>query len=208
MTAEIRILCVDDHPLLRTGLMATIQTQPDMRVIDEAGDGKEAVELFRRHRPDITLMDLRLPVMNGLEATQAICKEFPDARIIALTTYEGDEDVYRALRAGARAYLLKDLLRKELIDAIRTVHSGKRFLSPAAASRLAGRMTEAELTAREQEILEHIVKGLSNKEIASALAIAEGTVRIHVSNLLSKLGVHDRTQAAVAAIQRGIVHLD
>jgi two-component system NarL family response regulator len=153
-------------------------------------------------------MDLRLPVLNGLQATVAIRKEAPDARIIVLTTYEGDEDVYRALQAGARAYLLKDSLRKELINAIRVVHAGGRFLSPAAASRLAERIPQAELSLRERQILEQVVKGLSNKEIAGELSVAEGTIRIHVSNILSKLGVKDRTQAAVAAIQRGIVHLD
>jgi two-component system NarL family response regulator len=208
MDAQIRILCVDDHPLLRAGLAATIETQHDMQIVAEAGEGLQAVELFRKHQPDVTLMDLRLPVLSGLEATQIIRNDYPAARIIVLTTFEGDDDVYRALRAGARAYLLKDLLCKELIEAIRVVHGGGRFLSPAAATRLAARVPQAELTPREGEVLGLIVKGLNNREIAAALSVAEGTIRIHVSNLLSKLGVHDRTQAAVTAIQRGIVHLD
>lgn len=199
---------VDDHPMLRAGLVATIGTQPDMTVVAEAEDGNAAVELFRRHRPDVTLMDLRLPVVSGVEAIRAIRSESPDARVIVLTMYDGDEDIQRALLAGARAYLLKDTLRKELLDAIRAVHGGKRYISPAVASRLVERMPRPELTGRELEVLELIVSGNSNKEIAAALDVVEGTVRIHVSNVLGKLGVADRTQAAVAALQRGIVHLD
>lgn len=204
----IRIMFVDDHPMLRAGLAATVGTQPDMVVVAEAENGQRAVELYREYRPDVTLMDLRLPVMSGAEAIQAIRREFADARIIVLTMYDGDEDIYRALEAGARAYLLKDMLRKELLHAIRTVHGGGRYISPAAAARLAERMPRSELTAREAEVLELIVKGSSNKEIAAQLAIAEGTIRIHVSNILGKLGVSDRTQAAITALQRGIIHLD
>jgi two-component system NarL family response regulator len=204
----IRIMFVDDHPVLREGLAAIIATQPDMQVVAEAGDGEQAIALFRRHRPDITLMDLRLPVMSGIDAMTAIGKEFPGARFIVLTTYDGDEDVYRALQAGARAYLLKDLLRRELLDAIRAVHAGRRWMSPSVATRLAERLPRSELTAREMDVLKLIVHGQSNKEIAATLAVAEGTIRIHVSNILSKLGVSDRTQAAVAALQRGIIHLE
>jgi two-component system NarL family response regulator len=199
---------VDDHPILREGLAAIIATQPDMQVVAEAGNGQQAVELFRRHQPDITLMDLRLPVMSGIEAMAAIRREFPDARFIVLTTYDGDEDVYRALQAGARAYLLKDLLRRELLDAIRAVHAGHRWMSPSVAMRLAERLPRSELTAREMDVLKLIVRGQSNKEIAATLGVAEGTIRIHVSNILSKLGVSDRTQAAVAALQRGLVHFE
>jgi two-component system NarL family response regulator len=204
----IRIMFVDDHPILREGLAAIIATQPDMQVVAEAGNGQQAVELFRRHQPDITLMDLRLPVMSGIEAMAAIRREFPDARFIVLTTYDGDEDVYRALQAGARAYLLKDLLRRELLDAIRAVHAGHRWMSPSVAMRLAERLPRSELTAREMDVLKLIVRGQSNKEIAATLGVAEGTIRIHVSNILSKLGVSDRTQAAVAALQRGLVHFE
>jgi two-component system, NarL family, response regulator len=207
-TGHIRVMFVDDHPILRAGLVATVGTQPDMSVVAEAGDGREAVELFREHRPDITLMDLRLPVLSGVEAIRAIRREFPDARVIVLTMYDGDEDIQRALLAGARAYLLKDTLRKELLDAVRTVHAGQHYISSAVASRLAERLPRSELTARELEVLGLIVRGNSNKEIAAALDVAEGTIRIHVSNILGKLGVGDRTQAAVAALQRGIIHLE
>lgn len=204
----IRIMFVDDHPILREGLAAIISTQPDMVVVAEAGDGQEAVRLFHQHQPDITLMDLRLPVMSGVDAMAAIRKEFPHARFIVLTTYDGDEDIYRTLQAGARAYLLKDLLRKELLDAIRAVHEGRRWISPTVATRLADHFPRTELTSRELDVLRLIVKGMSNKEIACELGVAEGTIRIHVSNVLSKLGVSDRTQAAVTALQRGIVHLE
>lgn len=206
-TNQIRIMFVDDHPMLRAGLVATIGTQADMAVVAEAEDGQQAVELFREYRPDITLMDLRLPVMTGVEAIKAIRKEFSDARIIVLTMYDGDEDIQRALQAGARAYLLKDSLRKELLDAIRAVHAGRHYISQAVATRLAEHLPRSELTAREIEVLELIVRGMSNKEIASTLAVADGTIRIHVSNILGKLGVSDRTQAAITALQRGIVHL-
>jgi DNA-binding NarL/FixJ family response regulator len=205
---SIRILIADDHFVVRMGLTAVIHTQPDMTVVAEATTGRQAVELFRAHRPDIALMDLRMPEMDGIEAITAIRQEFPESRFIVLTTYDGDEDIYRALQAGARAYLLKDMLRDGLVEAIRAVHAGQRRLPAEVANRLAERMNRTELTARELEVLRLIVLGRSNKEIAAELSIAEGTVKIHINNILSKLGVSDRTQAATFALQRGIVHLE
>jgi DNA-binding NarL/FixJ family response regulator len=208
MGEQIRILVVDDHFVVRMGLTTLINTQSDMTVVGEATNGKQAVELFRSERPDVTLMDLRMPEMNGVDAITAIRNEYPDCRIIVLTTYDGDEDIYRAFQAGARAYLLKDMHRDELLEAIRSVYRGQRFIPPAVASSLADRMPRSELTTRELEVLKLIVKGMSNKEIASALEITEGTVKVHVNNVLGKLGVSDRTKAATTAIQRGIVHLE
>ena len=208
MGEQIRIMVVDDHFVVRMGLTTLINTQTDMTVVGEATNGKQAVELFRAERPDVTLMDLRMPEMNGVEAITAIRNEYPDCRIIVLTTYDGDEDIYRAFQAGARAYLLKDMHRDELLEAIRSVYRGQRFIPPAVASSLADRMPRSELTTRELEVLKLIVKGMSNKEIASALEITEGTVKVHVNNVLGKLGVSDRTKAATTAIQRGIVHLE
>lgn len=204
---KIRVFFVDDHPVLREGLAAIVNSQPDMAVAGEAGDGEEAVELHRSLKPDVTLMDLRLPRMDGVAAITAIRREFPEARIIVLSSYAGDEDIYRSLRAGARAYLLKDMLRKELIQAIRAVHRGERYVPQAVAAKLTERSAHGNLTPRETEILTLIVDGRSNKEIAALIGASEGTVRIHVSNILQKLGVEDRTQAAVHAIQRGIVRL-
>jgi two-component system, NarL family, response regulator len=204
----IKVLFVDDHPMLRAGLAATINAEDDMTIAGEAGNGLEAVRLFAQLLPDVTLMDLRLPEMNGVDAIRAIREIDPQARIIVLTTYDGDQDIRRALEAGARAYLLKDMLRKELIDAIRAIHRGQRYLSPAAAARLAERTPGQDLSAREVEILRLVVKGMSNKEMAGELGLAEGTVRIHLSHIFEKLGVHDRTQAAVVALQRGFVHLE
>ena len=204
----IRILVADDNFLVRLGLGAVLNAQSGMTVIAEAGNGRQAVELFRQHTPDIVLMDLRMPLMTGVEATKAIRSEDPGARIIVLTTYDGDEDIYRALQAGARAYLLKDVLREDLLAAIRAVHAGQRHIPPAVAARLAERLPLSDLTARELEVLKLIVKGMSNSEIGAALTISTGTVKIHVNNILSKLGVSDRTQAATTALQRGIVHLD
>jgi two-component system NarL family response regulator len=201
-------MCVDDHEILREGLTAVIATQPDMRVVAVAADGRSAIDLFRQHKPDVTLMDLRLPGMSGSDAILAIRSEFPKARVIVLTTYDGSEDVHRALQAGARGYLLKEALRKELIDAIRIVHDGGTWLSPSVAQRLAQAIVHTDLTVREREILGCIVRGRSNREIGIDLGVSEGTIRIHVSHILGKLGVSDRTQAAVAAIERGIIHLD
>ena len=204
----IKVLVVDDHFVVRMGVSTLVNSQDDMTVVGEAANGKQGVELFRATRPDVTLMDLRMPEMNGVDAIIAIRKEFPDARIMVLSTYDGDEDIYRAFQAGARAYLLKDMHHDELVRAIRAVHQGQRFVPPAIATRLAERMPRSDLTARELEVLRLIVKGMSNKEIASALQITEGTVKIHVNNLLSKLGVSDRTKAATTALQRGIVYLE
>lgn len=207
-TTSIRILLVDDHALVREGLSLMIETQPDMTIVSEAINGQHAIEQFRRHLPDLTLMDLRLPVMSGVEATVRIRREFHDARLIVLTTYDGDEDIYRALQAEAMAYLLKDVPGEQLLEAIRAVHAGRRYMPPIVASRLSERMLKSELTPRELEVLRLIVKGMSNKEIARATAITEETVKSHVSNILSKLGVADRTQAVITALQRGIFHLE
>lgn len=205
---SIRVMVVDDHQIVRKGVVALINSEPDLCVIAEAADGRQAVELFREHRPDITLMDLRLPGMGGAEATRAIRQEFPTARIIVLTTFDGDEDIYRALQAGAQSYLLKGMSYDELLDAVRSVHAGARRIPSAVAERLAERMTGQELTSRELQVLELIVKGRSNKEISTDLSISEATVKSHINSLLGKLGVNDRTQAATSALQRGIVHLE
>jgi two-component system NarL family response regulator len=204
----IRIMIVDDHPVVREGLAAIINKQSDMAVAAEAGDGKKAIELFRTYHPDVSLMDLRLPVMSGVEAITAIRKEHPSARIIVLTTYDGDEDIYRALQAGAQGYLLKGMCREELLEAIRAVHAGLRRIPSPVATKLADRMGGSDLTPRELEVLKLIAKGKSNKEVASELAITEATVKGHVNNILSKLGVSDRTQAVTSALQRGIVYLE
>ncbi|MBI3652437.1 MAG: response regulator transcription factor [Acidobacteria bacterium] len=204
----IRILIADDHFVVRMGLAAVINTQADMQVIGEATNGLQAVELYRQLQPDVTLMDLRMPQMEGIEAITAIRKEFPHSRFIVLTTYDGDEDIYRALQAGARGYLLKDMLGDSLLDAIRVVHAGQRRIPQEIASRLAERMFRSELSAREMEVLKLIVRGRSNKQIGAELGVAEGTVKIHINNLLSKLGVSDRTQATTYALQHGIIHLD
>lgn len=202
----IRILVVDDHHVVRRGLVALINTEADMRVVAEGANGQQAVELFGEHKPDVTLMDLRLPVLSGVEAIKAIRQESPQARIIVLTTFDGDEDIYRALQAGAQSYLLKDMFLEELTDAIRKVHAGRRTIPPAVAARLAERVGGPQLTERELDVLRLIVKGRSNREIAADLFISEATVKTHINSLLSKLGVSDRTQAATTALQRGIVH--
>jgi two-component system NarL family response regulator len=204
----IRILLADDHFVVRMGLSTLINIQDDMSVVAEASNGKQAVEMFLALRPDVTLMDLRMPEMTGVDAIVAIRGQEPDARIIVLTTYDGDEDIYRAFQAGARAYLLKDMHHDDLLGSLRAVHQGQRFIPPAIANRLAERIPRSELTARELEVLKLIVKGMSNREIAATLFITEGTVKIHVNNLLGKLGVSDRTKAATTALQRGIVHLE
>lgn len=185
-----------------------INRQPDMTVVAEARNGLEAVAAHRQHRPDVTLMDLRMPAMSGVEATAAIVQDDPGARVIVLTTYDGDEDIYRALEAGARAYLLKDLQREELLEAIRAVHTGARRLSPAAATQLATRFGAADLTPRELDVLRLIVKGHSNKQIAAAVNITEGTVKGYVNIIFQKLNVNDRTQAATTALRRGLVQLE
>lgn len=208
MAELIRIMVVDDHHIVRQGLVALIATLPDMKVVAEAADGVQAVELYRKHHPDVTLMDLRLPNKNGVDAITEIRREFPSARVIVLTTFDGDEDIYRALQAGAKGYLLKGMNADELMEAIRTVHAGKSRIPAVVAERLAERMGGPSLTSRELDVLKRIVGGRSNKEIAGDLFISEATVKTHINSILSKLGVSDRTQAATTALQRGIVHLD
>lgn len=207
LTSLIRILVVDDHQLIRDGLVAVIGAEPDMRVVAEAGNGEEAVAMFRAHRPTVTLMDLRLPVMDGTAAIRVIRRESPHAPIIALTSYAGDEDIHRALEAGAQGYLLKDMLRNEVIRAIRTVHRGSRIIPPAVAAKLAEYIPRQELSARELEVLRGMAGGLRNKEIAHDLGMAEGTVKTHVKNILEKLNASDRTHAVMLALQRGILQL-
>jgi DNA-binding NarL/FixJ family response regulator len=207
MDQPIRILIAEDHLIARVGVKAIINAQPDMKVVAEAVNGMQAVELYRKHRPDVTLMDVRMPGMSGVEATIAIRGEFADAHIIALSTYGGDEDIRRALQAGARSYLTKDVLGEELIRAIHAVHAGGKYLPAGVAAALESSALPAGLSAREMEVLSLIVKGQGNKQIAFQLGIAEHTVKNHVKNILSKLSVDDRTQAATAAIQRGIIHL-
>ncbi len=205
--STIRILSVDDHPLLREGIAALVASQSDMKLVAEASTGREALEQFRKHRPDLTLMDLEMPDMNGIEAMIAICAEFPEARIIVLTTYKGDVQVLRALKAGARAYLLKGLLRKELLETIRAVHAGKKRISPEVAAQLADHVADDTLTAREIEVLRLIAAGDANKLIANQLSITEETVKSHVGNILSKLGASDRTHAVTIGLKRGIIEL-
>lgn len=205
---KIRILVVDDHYFIRVGLAECIHLEPDMEIVAEASNGLQAVEEFRRARPDILLTDLILPGLNGAEVTAMICREFPDARIIILSTYGGDEDIYRAFQAGAKGYLLKSMERETLIDAIRAVHSGKNYVPPMIAQRLSQRLPRPDLSARELEVLHSVVNGLSNKEIGSALGITAGTVKLHVHNVLEKLKVADRTQAATAALRSGIIRVE
>jgi DNA-binding NarL/FixJ family response regulator len=210
MTPEppITILAVDDHPLIRSGLAAVLAGEGDMRLVAEASNGEEAVEAYRAHRPHVVLMDLRMPVMDGVSAIRAIRDEFPAARVIALTTYEGDEDIYQALAAGARGYLLKDMLRTELLQAIRAVHRGSRGIPPAVAAKLAEHAPRVELTPRELEVLRLVAAGRSNPEIAAVLGRAESTMKVHVRSILQKLGTDDRTEAVTIAVRRGILRLD
>jgi two-component system NarL family response regulator len=203
---KIRIIVIDDQAVVRQGFAALINTVSDMIVVAEGTNGQQAIELYREHRPDVMLIDLRMPVLSGVEAIAAIRREFPNARLIVLTTYDGDEDIYRSLQAGAQGYLLKDVFFEDLEEAIRKVHAGSRRIPAEVAERLAGRMSGSELTARELEVLQQIVAGKSNKEIGILLNISEATVKSHINNILSKLGVADRTQAATTALQRGIVH--
>jgi DNA-binding NarL/FixJ family response regulator len=203
---RIRILIVEDHHVVRKGLMALLAAVPEVEVVGEASDGVEAVARFGELQPDVTLMDLQLPNMGGVEAITRIRREFPAARFIVLTTFDGDEDIYRSLQAGAKAYLLKGMTCEELLSTIHAVNSGRTFIPPQIAEKLAERMSTQELTARELRVLERIVAGRANKEIAADLKISETTVKSHVNSLLGKLGVADRTHAATVAIQRGIVH--
>jgi DNA-binding NarL/FixJ family response regulator len=203
----IRVLSVDDHAILRDGIAKLIGNQSDMELVAEASNGREAIELFRAHRPDVTLMDLQMPVMSGIDAMNAIRAEFPEARIVILTTYAGDVQVFRALKAGARGYLLKGLLRKELLDTIRAVHGGQRRLPPEVALEIAEHATDDGLTPREIDVLRLIAGGNANKEIAARLSITEETVKGHIKNILAKLGANDRTHAVTIGLKRGVIDL-
>jgi DNA-binding NarL/FixJ family response regulator len=205
--SPIRVLTVDDHALLRQGIAALVNGESDMKLVAEASDGQEAIDKFRLHQPDVTLMDLQMPTLNGIEAIIGIRSEFPNARIIVLTTYTGDVQVSRALKAGARGYVLKGLVRRELLDTIRAVHAGQKRILPEVAAEFAEHAAEGDLTAREIDILQLIAAGNANKEIAGQLSIAEDTVKSHVSNILSKLGANDRTHAVTIGLKRGIIEL-
>lgn len=202
----ITVLCVDDHPIVLEGISQKISAQPDMRVVGLATDGRQAVELFQQHHPDVTLMDLQLPNLSGLGAIREIRARDAKARIVVLTMYHGDEDIYRALESGATTYLLKDTLSDDLVKVVREVYAGSSTLPVNVATRLAARSTQRGLTPREVEVLERIAEGLRNKEIGAALRISEETVQVHVKNILSKLGVNDRTAAVTIAFRRGIIH--
>ena len=208
LTEVLGILCVDDHPLVRKGIAAILANEKDMKLIAEAGSGAEAVEAFRKFHPDVTLMDLRMPAMDGIETTKEIRKIDPDAKIIALTSYDGDQEIYRALEAGVRGYILKESVHTEIVRAIRVVQSGKRLMPPEVAERLSEHFPQVALTPREIEVLQHVAKGLGNKEIGVRLGTAAGTVKMHLQNILSKLGASDRTHAVTLAIRRGIIHID
>ena len=204
---RIRVLVVDDHPIMRVGIAAIIQATPDMTTVAQAGSGEEAIELFERYLPDVTLMDLRLPGMSGVDAIRAVIARHSNAKFVVLTTYEGDEDIHQALEAGARSYIIKGMPHDALVSAVRRVHAGGRFLPSPVSRVLSSRIPNSDLSAREREVLDLIVQGKSNKEIAADLCISESTVKCHVSVILMRLNVTDRTQAVVTALQRGLVHL-
>ena len=203
----IRVLTVDDHELVRKGLAAILSAEPGYQLVAEAATGAQAVSLFRQYQPDVTLMDLRLPDQTGVEATRQIRSEYPDARIIVLTSYDGDQDIYRALEAGVRGYLLKEMVHTEVLRAIRIVHAGKRFIPTEVTQQLSGFFPEVALTAREIEVLSLVARGFGNKEAADQLGTAPGTIKAHVQSILSKLGANDRTHAVTIALRRGIIHL-
>jgi DNA-binding NarL/FixJ family response regulator len=208
VTQTLGILCVDDHPLVRKGIAAILANETDMKLVAEAGSGIEAVNAFRQFHPDITLMDLRMPGMDGIEATKQIRQIDPEAKIIALTSYDGDQEIYRALEAGVRGYILKESVHTEIVRAIRVVQSGKRLMPPEVAERLSEHFPQVALTPREIEVLQYVAKGFGNKEIGVRLGTAAGTVKMHLQNILSKLGASDRTHAVTLAIRRGIIHID
>ena len=203
----ISVLCADDHPLVRKGIAWILAKEPDIRLVAEASTGQEAVELFRTHQPDVTLIDLRMPGLDGVAAIEAILQEFPDARIIAVTSYNGDQEIYRTLKAGAYGYLLKEMAHTEIVRAIRTVHLGKRLVPAEVMERLNEHLPRPALSPREAEVLSFVAKGLSNREVADQLGTTEGTIRIHVQHILSKLDASDRTHAVTIALQRGILRL-
>jgi two-component system NarL family response regulator len=205
---RIRVMVADDHPVVRIGLAAIVSAQPDMTVVAEARNGREAIDLYLKHHPDVLLIDLRMPVLSGLDAALAIRADFPGSRIIVLTTYDADEDIVRALKAGVQGYLLKDSVGEAMLEAVRAVHAGHRRVAPEVGTRLADRVAGSELTPRELEVLKLLARGGTNKDLAAALSITEGTVKGHVNNILSKLCVTDRTMAAATALQRGIIRLD
>jgi len=205
---QIRIICVDDHPLVRKGVASILANEPDMVLLGEAGNGREAVELYRSRNPDVTLMDLRMPEMDGIEATIAIRAIDPSAKIIALTSYDGDQEIYKALEAGVRGYLLKEMVHTEVVRAIRTVHAGKRLMPQEVAERLSQYFPHVALTPREVEVLSFVAKGFGNKEIGDRLGTASGTVKMHLQHILGKLGASDRTHAVTLALRRGILTLD
>jgi DNA-binding NarL/FixJ family response regulator len=208
VTGTIRVLCVDDHPLVRKGIASIIASEPSMKLAGEAGNGREAVDKYRELQPDVVLMDLRMPDMDGVEATRQIRQINPDARIIALTSYDGDQDIYKAIEAGVRGYILKEMVHTKVLDAIRTVHSGKRLMPQEVAERLSAYFPQVALTPREVEVLKYVARGMANKEIAHQLGTASGTVKMHVQNILAKLNASDRTHAVTIALERGILHLD
>ncbi|MFB2895834.1 response regulator [Aerosakkonemataceae cyanobacterium BLCC-F50] len=205
--SSIRVLVVDDHPVVRQGLIGILEEAPDIVIVGQGRNGHEAIAVFEQQQPDVTLMDLRMPEMGGVQAITVICKEFPNARIIVLTTYDSDEEIYQGLRAGAKGYLLKDSEPEELLTAIRTVTRGQQYIPSNVAAKLVQRMIAPELSDRELEVLQLIVQGMSNQEISTALNISESTVKTHINRILSKLNVKDRTQAAIIALKRGITSL-
>jgi two-component system, NarL family, response regulator len=207
MTDSIRVLVVDDHAVVRNGLVLMVQHEPGMSAIAEASNGTEAIELFRQHQPDVTLMDLRMPDISGVEAITTIRQDYPAAQIIILTTYDGDEDIYRSLHAGARGYLLKDAPLDNITNAIREVRAGKKYIPPDVGAKLSDRMNGSQLSERECEVLQLVAKGRSNREIGELLSVTEGTIKMHLNHILSKLQASDRTQAVVTALKRGIIRI-
>jgi two-component system NarL family response regulator len=206
--SRIRVLVADDHLVMRLGLDTLLNAEPDMTVVGEAANGQQVIELYRTHRPDVTLMDLRMPGVSGVTAIRTLCAEHPDARIIVLTVHKGDEAVYQAIEAGARGYVLKDAPPEDIVSAIRAVHAGRRFIPPEVAAQIAERLRYDALTPREMEVLKLMARGFSNKEIGARLVTSEGTARNHVASILAKLGVQDRTRAVTVALERGVLDLE